>query len=90
MMRQTITLIFILLNTLIYAQNLNKCNTTNIMNQEFKTNPDYILAIEEIIKENKEWINKNLVEKNNNHYPYCGAYNTQKHPSKCWVWNKYP
>ena len=47
---------------IIHAQNLQKCNTSYIMNQELNICEDYRNARENIIIENKNWIynNKNL------------------------------
>ena len=50
--------------SILHAQNLKKCNTSYLMNQELKICEDYRNARENIINENKNWIynNKNLKE----------------------------
>jgi len=56
--------LFIALSTTFYGQeNHKKCNTTLLVNQELRDNPDYATGRKNLIAENSIWIASNHTEK---------------------------
>jgi len=56
-------ILFVICTTLIsfniLAQDINKCYTTPLINKEAITNPNYLINIQNVLKQNKDWLNSN-------------------------------
>ncbi len=59
MLKQKILLFLLLVSQILTAQNIQKCNTTFLVNKEIELNKEYLENREKIIKENKLWIDQN-------------------------------
>ena len=59
MLKHKISIFFLLVSQILIAQNIKKCNTTFLVNQEIQLNEEYLENREKIIKENKLWIDQN-------------------------------
>lgn len=58
-------ILFVICTTLIsfniLAQDINKCYTTPLINKEAITNPNYLINIQNVLKQNKDWLNSNVL-----------------------------
>tara|TARA_B100000700_G_scaffold324606_1_gene431197 strand:- start:904 stop:2259 length:1356 start_codon:yes stop_codon:yes gene_type:complete len=59
MLKHKILFFLILISQILLAQNMKKCNTTFLVNQEMQLNKEYLENRKRIISENKIWINQN-------------------------------
>ena len=59
MIRNLIITIFMIVNINTYSQEINKCYTTELINNELINNPDYQNEINNIYKQNKLWLSYN-------------------------------
>ena len=59
MLKHKILFLLTLISQILLAQNMKKCNTTFLVNQEMQLDKEYLENRERIILENKIWINKN-------------------------------
>ena len=62
--------VLVLANNLIFAQeNPKKCNTTNLVEQELLSNPDYVEGRAKSMAENSAWLAGNHTEKSTINIP---------------------
>jgi len=59
MLKQKISIFFLLVSQIIVAQNVKKCNTTFLMDNEIQENEEYLENRKKIIIEDKLWIDQN-------------------------------
>ncbi len=59
MLNHKISIFFLLISQILVAQNVKKCNTTFLMNNEIEKNEEYLENRKRLIVEDKLWINQN-------------------------------
>ena len=58
-MKKAYIIITLLISTNLYTQNINKCGTTKLVNEELANNPDYVNGYNAVLEQNKIWLNQN-------------------------------
>ena len=64
MLNHKISIFFLLISQILVAQNVKKCNTTFLMNNEIEKNEEYLENRKRLIVEDKLWINQNSTDSN--------------------------
>ena len=63
MMKNIIIIFLMIINISTYSQEINKCYTTELINNELINNPDYKNEINNVFKQNKLWLSNYNQEK---------------------------